>query len=328
MLSVENVSFSYEREAVLDEINLMVNQGEIICLLGESGSGKSTLLRAIAGLENGYSGKITVNGQLMQGIPVHQRGFGLMFQDFALFPHMTVAQNVAFGLRMQSLSKNEQDRIVDDMLNLVGLRGYQVRDVDALSGGQKQRVALARSLAPRPKLLMLDEPLGSLDAGLRERLVLELRQIIKDIGLTAIYVTHDQQEAYAIADRIAIMNKGRVEQYDTAEVLYRQPETAFVAQFLGLNNIVPAKFLQHYIDFAPEAENYLIHPENIMLDSNGSLSARVVERIFQGSSYHLKVITDSDIELSIKVLSSIDVPQAGEIVRLSIYLDAITGLSS
>lgn len=327
MLTIKNVSFSYDSDPVLNEIDLTANQGEIICLLGESGSGKSTLLRVISGLESGYTGNIMVKAQSIKNVEVHKRGFGLMFQDFALFPHMTVAQNVAFGLRMQRIPKKEQNRIVDEMLNLVGLEGYQNRDINALSGGQKQRIALARSLAPRPKLLMLDEPLGSLDAGLRERLVLELRQIIKKIGLTAVYVTHDQQEAYAIADRIAVMNNGRIEQYDTAENLYRQPKTAFIAQFLGLSNIVSADFLRQYIDLPKNSANYLLHPDSLSLDENGQLEAIVIRRVFQGDRYRLTVkIAEIELNMNINTVNSI--PNEGQIVHISLNPSAIHPIDS
>ena len=324
MLQVKNVSYQYDSSTkVLDNINLTIEDGEIICLLGESGSGKTTLLRAIAGLENDYQGQILYDDENIKPIPIHQRGFGLMFQDFALFPHMNVAENVAFGLKMQGVSSLGQTQIVDKMLTLVGLDEYHLRDIDALSGGQKQRVALARSLAPKPKLLMLDEPLGSLDAGLRERLVIELKDIIKQIGLTAIYVTHDQQEAYAIADRIAIMNRGRIEQYDTPEELYRHPKSEFIAQFLGLTNIVSANFLRKYVDFDLTAEKYLIHPDSLILDGNGQIQAKVIERIFQGDTYRLRVIIDDSVELSLKTSSSNLITDDLKFIRLRLNADML-----
>jgi len=321
MLSVNDVSYGYDAHTVLDTINLEVIEGEIICLLGESGSGKTTLLRVIAGLETGYSGEVIVDGQTMENVPIHQRGFGLMFQDFALFPHMTVAQNVAFGLRMQGLPKNEQNRIVSEMLELVGLDGYGNRSIDALSGGQKQRVALARSLAPRPKLLMLDEPLGSLDAGLRERLVIELRDIIKQIGLTAIYVTHDQQEAYAIADRIAVMNHGKIEQFDSPQALYQRPETAFVARFLGLNNIVPAEFMRDYVQLEPSTDHYLIHPQSLVFDDNGNLAGKITGILFQGDRYRIEISAGKGIDLTTYLSTTKNVPQIGDSVTLRIEKD-------
>ena len=323
MLIVDNVSYGYDTQIVLDSINLEVIEGEIICLLGESGSGKTTLLRVIAGLETGYSGQVIVDGQKMERVPIHQRGFGLMFQDFALFPHMTVAQNVTFGLRMQGLPKSEQNRIISEMLELVGLDGYGNRSIDALSGGQKQRVALARSLAPRPKLLMLDEPLGSLDAGLRERLVIELRDIIKQIGLTAIYVTHDQQEAYAIADRIAVMNHGKIEQFDSPQVLYQRPETAFVARFLGLNNIVPAEFMRDYVQLEPSADHYLIHPQSLVFDDNGNLAGKITGILFQGDRYRIEISAGKGIDLTTYLSTTKNVPQIGDSVTLRIEKDDI-----
>ena len=324
MLQVKTVSYQYDSSTkVLDNINLTIEDGEIICLLGESGSGKTTLLRAIAGLENDYQGQILYDDENIKPIPIHQRGFGLMFQDFALFPHMNVAENVAFGLKMQGVSSLRRTQIVDKMLTLVGLDGYHHRDIDALSGGQKQRIALARSLAPQPKLIMLDEPLGSLDAGLRERLVIELKDIIKQIGLTAIYVTHDQQEAYAIADRIAIMNRGRIDQYDTPEELYRHPKSEFIAQFLGLTNIVSANFLRKYVDFDLTAEKYLIHPDSLILDGNGQIQAKVIERIFQGDIYRLRVIIDDSVELSLKTSSSHLITDDLQFIRLHLNADML-----
>ncbi|MEM9952909.1 MAG: ABC transporter ATP-binding protein [Chloroflexota bacterium] len=320
MLTVKNVSYQYERVPVLQAIDMSVESGEIVCLLGESGSGKTTLLRVIAGLETGYTGEINLEGQILRNIPIHQRGFGLMFQDFALFPHMTVAQNVAFGLRMQGISKAEQQQAVDEMLDLVGLAGYQDRSIDALSGGQKQRVALARSLAPKPRLLMLDEPLGSLDAGLRDRLLAELGEIIRQIGLTAIYVTHDQQEAYAIADRIAIMNEGQIEQYDTPEILYHQPKSQFVAQFLGLTNIVPSTLLPT-IPF--DAPHVLLHPNSLHISDDGALVGKLIERTFQGEHYRLIIQIKDDVELRLNVSSSKSIPQLGDSVLVAINTDRI-----
>ena len=328
MLQVNNVSYRYGRESVLDSINLTIEAGEIVCLLGESGSGKTTLLRVIAGLEAGYAGDVMLNDQNLAQIPIHQREFGLMFQDFALFPHMTVAQNVAFGLRMQNIPKSKQTKIVADMLNLVGLDEYQNRPIDALSGGQKQRVALARSLAPQPRVLMLDEPLGSLDASLRERLVVELRQIIKQIGLTAIYVTHDQQEAYAIADRIALMHQGKIEQYDTPETIYHQPNSAFVARFLGLSNIVPNIFLQKYNLSISDAPLFLLSPNTIHLASDGDLQGVVVERVFQGTYYQLTVGFDDTTQLTLYIPSNEQVPDVNDSVNLTINTDLIHPLYS
>lgn len=273
MLKIDHVSYAYDNFEALRDVSLNVEEGEILCLLGPSGCGKTTLLRVIAGLEVGYTGDVQLEEQDMRDVPVHARDFGLMFQDFALFPHMTVGQNIAYGLKRQNLNKQDINKQVQAMLERVGLSGLNNRDVNLLSGGQKQRVALARSLAPNPRLLMLDEPLGSLDALLREKLIVELRDIIKSIGLTAIYVTHDQKEAYAIADRIAAMNKGQIEQVDTPQNIYYKPQTEFVARFLGLSNIFPIDAVDSVQDWVISHEQFadaqliLIHPAGIRTDS-------------------------------------------------------------
>jgi ABC-type Fe3+/spermidine/putrescine transport system ATPase subunit len=233
----------------LHDVSVDVDRGEIICLLGPSGCGKTTLLRIIAGLEQADAGRVLFAGRNLVETPVHQRGFGFMFQDYALFPHRNVYDNVAFGLRMAGLDKAAIQRRVTEMLDLVGLAGYDMRRVHELSGGQQQRVALARSLAPRPALLLLDEPLGSLDRALREELMGELRRILQQApagsngsnGVTSIYVTHDQQEAFAIADRVVVMNAGRIEQVGPPLVVYRQPANPFVARFLGMHNLLPGQ---------------------------------------------------------------------------------------
>ena len=214
---------------------------------------------------------------------MHRRNFGLMFQDYALFPHMTVAQNVAFGLRMRR--QDDVEERTEETLALVGLKGMGRRDVNSLSGGEQQRVALARSLAPRPSLLMLDEPLASLDAGLRERLLPELRRIFVETGQTVITVTHDQQEASAIADRIAVMNAGRMEQYDTPQTLYARPKNAFVAAFLGLGNPVRRDWLEAQTGETFAGENFLLHPAGMRLTHIAESGALVLEGTLEGRSY-------------------------------------------
>lgn len=243
LLDVRAVSKSFGATPVLHSVSFGVAAGEIVCLLGPSGCGKTTLLRIIAGLERPDSGAVLFEGRDLAQTPVHQRGFGLMFQDYALFPHKNVYDNVAFGLRMAGLDKAGIRRRVADMLELVGLTGYEARRVYELSGGQQQRVALARSLAPSPALLMLDEPLGSLDRTLREELLGELRRILKQIDISALYVTHDQQEAFAIADQVVILNAGRIEQAGPPLAVYRQPASHFVARFLGMHNLLAGRLL-------------------------------------------------------------------------------------
>ncbi|MFN8530755.1 MAG: ABC transporter ATP-binding protein [Anaerolineae bacterium] len=303
MLSVRSLTRAFDGQPVLRGISLEVPNHEIVCLLGPSGCGKTTALRIIVGLETADSGEVWWDGERIDAIPVHERGFGLMFQDFALFPHLNVRDNIRFGMRMRHLPQGEQERRMRDVLELVGLQGFEKRDVSALSGGEKQRVALARSLAPNPRLLLLDEPLGSLDAALRERLVMELRAIIKSAGLTAIYVTHDQREAFAVADRIAVMNAGRIEQIDSPAVLYQSPKTAFVARFLGLNNLLDRAAALNLLPSHTilTGDLVLLHPDGLRLvDSadDSTIAARVVESTFSGDVYRITVQTDTGIRLT------------------------------
>lgn len=332
MLQIKGITRAFGQKTVLKGVNLEVEPGEILCLLGASGCGKTTLLRIIAGLEQADSGDVLLNGASIMSLPVHTRDFGLMFQDFALFPHMNVAQNVRFGLRMRGAAPTQQAQRLREVLALVGLEGFEARDVTSLSGGERQRVALARSLAPNPRLLMLDEPLGSLDAALRERLVVELRAIIKHVGLTALYVTHDQREAFAIADRIAIINDGQVEQIDRAEGLYARPLTAFVARFLGLHNIVAVLkndgdqvqtavgtfAVSRHDGHAPK--HILLHPDHLQLvtqETESAIAATVQERVFLGDSYRYLAQHTSGITLMFKCVAAHPLlPAVGDAVYL------------
>jgi ABC-type Fe3+/spermidine/putrescine transport system ATPase subunit len=237
-LRLSHLFKAFGDQAILHDISFDVTAGEILGLLGPSGCGKTTLLRIIAGLETADAGDVLFDDRDLCDVPVHQRGFGFMFQDFALFPHKNVWDNVIFGLRMQRLSADEIQRRGQAALATVGLESFETRDVHQLSGGEKQRVALARSLAPQPKLLMLDEPLGALDRQLREGLMIEVRRILERARLTSIYVTHDQAEAFAVADRVAIMNAGRIEQIGAPSDVYARPASEFVARFLGLPNLI------------------------------------------------------------------------------------------
>lgn len=338
MLNIDHVSYSYDTLEALRDVSLIVEEGEILCLLGASGCGKTTLLRVIAGLETGYTGRISLAGHDLRNMPVHERDFGLMFQDFALFPHMTVEQNVAYGLKRQRVPNKEIQHRVQDMLKRVGLSDFGKRDVNMLSGGQKQRVALARSLAPNPRLLMLDEPLGSLDALLRDQLIVELRDIIKSVGLTAIYVTHDQKEAYAIADRVAVMNMGQIEQIDTPQNVYYAPRTEFVARFLGLSNsfksdtddmILDSLILSAEHDCS-SATAVLIHSVGISLEAPVNynyveLNGRIEYITFRGEYYQISVRVSDAMILSTTIRKSAVV--IGESVTIFVRTDYILPLN-
>lgn len=234
------VRFGAADRPALDSVDLDVAAHEIVCVLGPSGSGKSTLLRVVAGLQQADAGRVLLEGRDQAGVATHRRGVGLMFQDHQLFPQRDVAGNVAFGLRMRRTARPDRDRTVAELLDLVGLPGAQRRAVASLSGGEQQRVALARALAPRPRLLMLDEPLGQLDRGLRERLVVELRRLFQELGTTVLAVTHDQGEAFALADRVVVMQEGRIAQTGTPLEVWQRPASEFVARFLGFDNVVEA----------------------------------------------------------------------------------------
>lgn len=238
MLELRNIQKTYEAQLLLHEVSLTVAQGETVCLLGPSGSGKSTLLRIIAGLENAEQGEIFWDGGNLANVPVHQRRFGLMFQDYALFPHKSVRENIAFGLEMQKLPRIEIEQRVNAVLTQVNLTDFESRRVTDLSGGEQQRVALARALAPDPNLLMFDEPLGALDRTLRERLSTELRDILHKSGVPAIYVTHDQEEAFTIADTVILLHEGKIVQSGTPDEVYNFPASGWVAEFLGLGNLL------------------------------------------------------------------------------------------
>jgi ABC-type Fe3+/spermidine/putrescine transport system ATPase subunit len=233
MLGVKSIDVVLGGKPVLQDVTLTVGTGESVAVLGPSGSGKSTLLRAVAGLVPVESGSITWDGQDMTAVPTHLRGFGLMFQGYALFPHLDVFGNVGFGLRMATLPEQEIRRRVAAALELVGLDGFDDRSITDLSGGEKQRVALARTLAPEPKMIMLDEPLGALDRALRERLMVDTRRILSDRRVTALVVTHDREEAEALSDRIALMRDGTIVQSGTLAEILAHPTDDWVRDFLG-----------------------------------------------------------------------------------------------
>jgi ABC-type Fe3+/spermidine/putrescine transport system ATPase subunit len=347
LLEIEMVTKIYGGQPVLRDVSLAVEAGQILCLLGPSGSGKSTLLRIVAGLEQAEAGQVSFDGRPLAGVPVHRRDFGLMFQDYALFPHKDVAANVAFGLRMAGRPPDQIEARVAEMLDLVGLAGYEARQVFDLSGGEQQRVALARSLAPGPRLLMLDEPLGSLDRALREELMVELRAILNEVGVTAIYVTHDQEEAFAVADRVVILDRGRIVQQGAPQEVYRHPASAWVARFLGLSNLVPGRVINRRPlqvtsplgrlalpgeEPGPGVEEVtlLLRPEAARLGGDAPRDGLVVEgRVqrcsFRGSHYRLEIRHESGLDLSFELfLKEGSLPRQGQIVRLALRSGAIS----
>ena len=309
MLSVENIYKDYDGKPLLKGITFEVHEGELVCLLGSSGSGKSTMLRIIAGLEEPESGKVFWNGEDYTQKPTHERGFGLMFQDYALFPHRTVAENIAFGLRMAGRPKSEIQTLVQKALANIRMEEFADRAVTELSGGEQQRVALARALVPDPYLLMLDEPLGALDHNLRTELLKDLRKRLHDSQKPVIYVTHDQEEAFALADRLLLLHEGLLVQEGAPETVFNQPANTWVASFLGLGNLVPAKLVssnrietdlgQFVLSGPPTVQvgsecTLLLRPEDAIFDENAlsksaNLRAVVRDSVFLGEYYRLEV---------------------------------------
>jgi thiamine transport system ATP-binding protein len=285
---------------VLREVDLELRDGETTAILGPSGSGKSTLLRAIAGLERPQSGRVLLAGSDLAGVPAHRRGIGLMFQDGNLFPHRDVAGNVEFGLRMAGVARAEREGRVTEVLELVGLAGFGSRSVARLSGGERQRVALARALAPEPRVLLLDEPVGSLDGPLRERLLADLDALFDRLGLTVAYVTHDVAEAFALGDSVAVLRDGTVVQQAAPEELWAAPADAWTAGFLGLGNV---------------RDGTVIRPEAVRVRPGGGAVVLAATRL--GSAVRLRVRLESGEELD-AVTTALDHPAAGDDVAVEI----------
>ncbi len=359
MLEILSVSKSFSAVRALDGVTLTVNGGEIVSLLGPSGCGKSTLLAIVAGLETPEAGEVCWGGENLADVPAHRRRFGLMFQDYALFPHRNVFDNVAFGLRMQNLPRAAIEQQTRDALARVNLAGFARRDVNTLSGGEAQRVALARALAPRPRLLMLDEPLGALDRALRDELLDELRVLLRrrpllssfgrvaggEGALTVVYVTHDQQEAFAIADRVAVMNAGRIVQTGPPEEVYAYPASPFVARFLGLTNLldaIPASdgIFSTAIGYlrvlrplssdlrASSSVTLLIRPDAAHLTGDlNRIPVRIVARSFRGSSVRLTVQPEGGPPLAFDFPVQ-SLPTASESAELFLDPERITILPS
>lgn len=332
MLTLNNIHKSYEGKPLLKGISLEVAEGETICLLGPSGSGKTTLLRIIAGLENAEAGEVRWKGNEFSSVPPHKRNFGLIFQDYALFPHLNVFDNVSFGLKMQKMGREEITLRVMESLKQVDLLNFESRRVTDLSGGEQQRVALARALAPRPRLLLFDEPLGALDRKLREYLLAELRSILQESGVPAIYVTHDQEEAFTLADRVLLLHDGEIVQRGTPADVYAHPISGWVAEFLGAGNVIRGKMLKDGLvetilgtmdlpiarDQAEgKSVSLLIHPRDVRIDDLSSpLRGTVKDVVFQQNKF--KVVLKSGFYFYLS-----DPLQVGEEIGLKIQVDKI-----
>ena len=309
MLTVSGATVAFERVKALDEIDLEVATGEVVAILGPSGCGKSTLLRAVAGLQPLDAGEVRWDGEDLVGLPVHRRDFGLMFQEHALFPHRDVAENVAFGLRMQKTDAGSRTRRVREVLALVGLAGFEERQIATLSGGEAQRVALARSLAPAPRMLMLDEPLGSLDRPRRDELTEELRSLLRRIGVTVLHVTHDHDEAFAVADRVAVMQSGRIARIGSPAEIWRDPRTEGVARFLGHANMVtvgeggavPWGRLQAPPGPAVLRADAFRRVDGPVPEADAVVTGTVADARFRGDRFELTLLTDpGDFELLVR----------------------------
>lgn len=306
IIELKNITKQYEDNIVLKDLNLDIKKNEFLTLLGPSGCGKTTTLKIIAGFEFADDGKVLFEGKDLNEIPPYERPVNTVFQKYALFPHMNVYENIAFGLKIKKVSKNEIDKKVSEMLKLVALEGFEKRAIDSLSGGQQQRVAIARALVNEPKVLLLDEPLGALDLKLRKEMQSELKRIQQRLGITFIFVTHDQEEALTMSDTIVVMNKGVIQQMGSPEDIYNEPANAFVADFIGESNIVNGTMLEDLkVEFCDhvftcvdkgfntnEAVDVVIRPEDIEITSpeNGMITGKVNSVKFKGVHYEIEVL--------------------------------------
>lgn len=301
-VSLTGVSKTFGEMTAVQNLDLDVPQGEFLSMLGPSGSGKTTVLRMIAGFEDATSGSIRIGGEDLTRMPPHQRPVNTVFQDYALFPHLTIAENVAYGLRVRGQSRTDREAAVASAIAQVKLGHVASRLPHQLSGGQRQRIALARALILRPRVLLLDEPLGALDKQLREEMQIELKSIQRDVGITFIFVTHDQEEALTLSDRVAVFNNGRIEQIGTAREVYEYPQTEFVARFLGLSNIIPSDTVER---LTGEARVVSVRPERVRLltgtdtasDSDIVLAGTVAEIVYTGPTTRVLVDTADGIRL-------------------------------
>ncbi|HBI6896554.1 TPA: spermidine/putrescine ABC transporter ATP-binding protein [Clostridium perfringens] len=305
IIELKGITKSYGKDTILDNLSLNIKKNEFLTLLGPSGCGKTTTLKIIAGFETADSGQVVFENNIINDIPPYERQLNTVFQKYALFPHMNVYENIAFGLKLKKMPKDIIDQKVKEMLKLVALEGYENRDIEALSGGQQQRVAIARALVNEPKVLLLDEPLGALDMKLRKEMQIELKKIQQKLGITFIFVTHDQEEALTMSDTIVVMNKGEIQQMGSPEDIYNEPANSFVAKFIGESNIVDGIMLDDFkVEFGGkifdcvdkgfeknEAIEVVIRPEDfeIVKYENGMLKGTVTSIIFKGVHYEIEV---------------------------------------
>lgn len=336
IIDLKDITVKYGDNVILDKLNLSINKKEFITLLGPSGCGKTTTLRCLAGFVEPNGGDIVFEGKVINDIPPHKRKVNTIFQRYALFSHMNVFENVAFGPEIQKMSKSEIRKTVAEMLKLVNLKGFEKRQISSLSGGQQQRVAIARALANRPHVLLLDEPLGALDLKLRKDMQKELKAIQKRLGITFIYVTHDQEEALSMSDRVVVMDKGKIQQIGTPEDIYNEPVNAFVADFIGESNIVDAVMIKDYYvrisgvvfdcldkGFEPnEKVEAVIRPEDIKIHELGTkdtLPGKVTDVVFKGTFFETFV----DVGGFIWLVQTTEYHKVGETIGMYIDADSI-----
>ena len=336
IIDLRNITVSYGDNVILDKLNLYINEKEFITLLGPSGCGKTTTLRCIAGFVQPDSGEVVFEGKVINDVPPHKRRVNTIFLRYALFPHLNVYENIAFGPELQKKSRSEVRQTVAEMLELVNLKGFEKRSISSLSGGQQQRVAIARALANHPHVLLLDEPLGALDLKLRKDMQKELKAIQKRLGITFIYVTHDQEEALSMSDTVVVMDKGKIQQIGTPEDIYNEPVNAFVADFIGESNIVDAVMVRDYVvrfggvtfdcldsGFAPnEFVEAVVRPEDIQLGDPGhkaALTGTITDVVFKGVFFEIFV----DVGGFIWMVQTTHYHAAGNTVGMYIEPDAI-----
>jgi ABC-type Fe3+/spermidine/putrescine transport system ATPase subunit len=322
ILDVQNLHKAYTEITILSDINFSIYEGEVVSILGNSGSGKSTLLSIIAGIETQDSGSILWDKKNLSSIPTHKRNFGLLFQNYALFPHLNVFDNIAFGLKMQNQPKTQIQNRVQEVLNLTNLNEFEKRDTSSLSGGEKQRVALARTLAPKPQLLLLDEPISALDKNLREILLNELQLILKNQKITTLYVTHDHEEAFSISDRVIILNKSIIQQFDTPAKIINHPKNINVSNFLGYQNKFPTSKFDLFnltnINIPKNKNWFVILPNKFLLSSKGKIKITgAVKKVIFKRNWLKLIISVGESPITFEIPNTENIPNLGDSITLS-----------